>query len=136
MVRRGKLKWYQMTNQVSNQMIYQCDAKLGNPLTTDCAQLEWNQLSPSSDTLVVGPGATTLLHSNTCYLAISAAISLVLTWRRFELRFQRLLTYVCKPLFKLRTGEEPTSRHRNRSMAGKSEDRLPISQGSRHFRLM
>ena len=79
MTRGGSLRWYNAISQVSNEMAYQCDAKLGTPSAVDCTQIEWNQLSPPVDTLTVGPGATTFLHSNSCYLAISATISLMLT---------------------------------------------------------
>ena len=77
-------KWYSTSSQVIDQMNYQCDAELGTPSVTDCSKVEWEQLGPPSDTLAIGPGATTFLHSNTCYLAISAAISIVLTWAQIR----------------------------------------------------
>lgn len=67
----------------SEKMTYDCDANLGNPAPQDCLQLEWSQL-PSSDTLHVGPGSATFLHQNSCYLAITASVALVLTWEQIR----------------------------------------------------
>ena len=67
-----------------DQMNYECDASLGSPAEVDCTQIEWNQLTPNSDTLTVGPGQVTFLHSNTCFLAISAAVNLVLNWNQIR----------------------------------------------------
>ena len=84
MSRAGRTRWYTRNTQFSDEMEYQCDALLGAPSAVDCTQIEWNQLTPPSDTLAVGPGVTTFLHSNTCYLAISAVVSLVLTWAQIR----------------------------------------------------
>lgn len=67
----------------SEEMSYNCDANLGNPAPQDCFQIEWSQL-PSSDTLHVGPGLATFLHQNSCYLAITASVALVLTWEQIR----------------------------------------------------
>ncbi|KAL9119208.1 MAG: hypothetical protein Q9187_004238 [Circinaria calcarea] len=45
-----------------NQMVYECDAGLGNPPVVDCLQIEWSQLRSGSaggslDTVRVGPKA-------------------------------------------------------------------------------
>ena len=62
-------------------MNYECDASLGSPAEVDCT---WNQLTSASDTLTVGLGEVTFLHANTCYLAISAAVNLVLNWSQIR----------------------------------------------------
>ena len=64
----------------NDEMNYECDANLGSPAEVDCAQIEWNQLGPPSDTVEVGPEKVTFLHSNTCFLAISSAVSVMLNW--------------------------------------------------------
>ena len=74
-------------------MSYQCDAGLRSPATVDCAYIEWNQLTPASDTLTVGPKAgVRFLHSNTCYLAISSIIPLALTWNQVRTAVSALMS--------------------------------------------
>lgn len=97
MLRGSDAAWYQKLSTSVNEMSYDCDTGLGSPSTIDCNQIEWNQLGstkPPSDTLTVGPGVTTILHSNTCYLAISAAVSLVLTWAQVRTAVSTLMN-VC-----------------------------------------
>ena len=86
--------WWSPQNMVaSNEMSYQCDAGLGSPATVDCAHMEWDQLTPASDTLTVGPKAgVTFLHSNTCYLAISSTIPLTLTWNQVRAAVSALMS--------------------------------------------
>lgn len=80
----GRIPWWAPETDSSNEMSYECDAGLGSPSITDCAQLEWSQLGPPSDTVAIGPGHVTFLHLNTCYLAISASVALVLTWAQIR----------------------------------------------------
>ena len=93
----------------ANTITYECDSGLGSPLVADCAQIEWQQLGPTSDSLAVGPGLTRFLHSGelqgklpahhnslqrrtlkpfvrsgTCYIAISAISSIVLNWEQIR----------------------------------------------------
>lgn len=66
-VRGGDRPWWQPPRRsASDDMIYECDAGLGNPAEVDCSQVEWHQVKPPSDTLTVGPGNPTFLHSSTC----------------------------------------------------------------------
>lgn len=67
----------------AEKMAYSCDANLGTPAPQDCLQIEWSQL-PASDTLRIGPGFPTFLHQNSCYLAITASVALVLTWEQIR----------------------------------------------------
>ena len=86
MGRGNTVPWWDLDpNALSHdEMMYECDADLGSPSQVDCTQIEWNQLTPASDTLTVGPGHTLFLHSNTCYLAISATIAIVLNWNQIR----------------------------------------------------
>lgn len=59
----GKL-WWQFFPLSSNEMNYECDAGLGSPSEVDCTQIEWQQVSPASDTLTVSPGRVIFLHSS------------------------------------------------------------------------
>ena len=76
-----------------DEMTYECDDLLGNPSVADCSRIEWNQIGPATDTIAVGPGVT-FLHSNSCYLAISATISLVLAWEQVRAALATLMN-VC-----------------------------------------
>ena len=113
MNRGSTWRWYDTTSRLSYEMAYQCDSKLGAPSIVDCAQIEWDQLSPSSDTLAVSPGVTTFLHSNACYLAISAAISLVLTWAQIRTATSTLMN-MCLHLSRVHKEEEHFMQHHNR----------------------
>ncbi|MCJ1223606.1 hypothetical protein MMC12_000249 [Toensbergia leucococca] len=88
MDRGGTTPWWQAAvPQASAETVYECDASLGSPSLADCSQIEWSQLGPFgkvSDSIQIEPGAPTFLHSNTCYLAISATAPLVLTWQQIR----------------------------------------------------
>ena len=73
-----------------DEMTYECDSNLGNPTMADCAQIEWTQLGHPSDSLTVGPEAT-FFHSNTCTLAISAAVTVVLLWQQIQTALAMLM---------------------------------------------
>ena len=89
----------------SDEMTYLCDADLGSPESADCSHIEWSELAPDSDPLRVGPGAVTFLHQNTCYLAISASVALVLTWQQIRVALDALLNIcVANPLVTPRGG--------------------------------
>lgn len=79
----GTTPWWQFqVPQDPQETIYDCDMELGTPLTTDCSQVVLNQLSTAaaaSDTLSLTAGVT-FFYANTCYIAISAAVALVLSW--------------------------------------------------------
>ena len=77
-----------------DEMNYECDANFGSPLEVDCTQIEWNQLTPPSDTLQVGPEEVTFLHFDSCVLAISSAVSLVLRWEQIRAAVAALMN-VC-----------------------------------------
>ena len=82
---RGEtIPWWETESPTASEdedeMNYECDANLGSPAKVDCAHIEWNQLGPPSDSVPVGPDLVTFLHSNSCFLAISAAVSVVLSW--------------------------------------------------------
>ena len=94
MVRGGYGPWWQRDSPApQDEMIYECDDLLGNPSVADCSNIEWNQIDSASDTITVGPGVT-FLHSNSCYLAISATVSLVLAWEQIQAALATLMN-VC-----------------------------------------
>ena len=64
MTRGGGISWWQKPSSVQNEMTYQCDASLGKPSEVDCTQIEWQQLGPMSDSIVIGPGQIKFLHSS------------------------------------------------------------------------
>ena len=94
MIRGGSSpSWYNTpteTESLSDEMTYECDSGLGSPTVADCSSVEWAQLGPASDTLSVGPN-TIFLHSNTCYLAISATITVVLIWQQIQAALAALM---------------------------------------------
>ena len=95
MQRGGSKTWLPAGSMASMQttydMAYECDASLGSPPEADCSQLEWSQLGPPSDTVSVAPGVATFVHSNSCYLAISASANLILTWQQIRAAVEALL---------------------------------------------
>ena len=94
MTRGGKTPWWQPASDASDEMTYECDAGLGSPPSIDCSKIEWSQMGPASDTVSVGPGQVTFLHSNTCYLAISASVALLVTWEQIRAAVSALMS-VC-----------------------------------------
>lgn len=93
MRRGGTTPWWRPAD-ASDEMAYECDAGLGSPPSVDCNKIEWSQLGPGSDTVSVGPGQVTFLHSNTCYLAISASVALLITWEQIRAAVSALMN-VC-----------------------------------------
>ena len=106
MLRSSSTTWWLSASQSSahDEMTYECDTSLGSPVVADCAQVEWNQLGPPSDTLTVGPQNVHFLHSSrshgrisrlkqsveslitclvdTCFVAISASVAILLDWNQ------------------------------------------------------
>ena len=64
MTRGGSRPWWSPVVPGPDEMTYECDASLGSPSEVDCLHIQWDQLSPASDTVQVGPGSTTFLHSS------------------------------------------------------------------------
>ena len=55
----------------SDKVIYECDSNLGSPTVADCSKIEWNQLSPASDMLLVTPGVIEFLRSSKPFASTS-----------------------------------------------------------------
>lgn len=94
MDREIELPWWQDLRSERfrrNEMVYECDAKLGTPVSAHCSQLEYSQLGPLSDTIIVGPGLDKLLSLKTCHVAITASVKLVLTWDQIKVALDRLI---------------------------------------------
>ena len=100
MERGGTTPWWNSIPMSSAETVYECDAALGRPSVVDCEQLEWSQLGSASDTLSIRPEQTTFVHFNTCYLAISASLALVLDWTQIRAAVLALLNVcVYNPLY-------------------------------------
>ena len=68
MQRGGSTPWWESaSNATEDEMIYECDARLGSPDVGDCKDVEWQQLtspvSPASNTLSLTAGQVTFFHS-------------------------------------------------------------------------
>ena len=83
--------WWQSQPWNSSQMVYQCDVALGNPSPYDCGQVQLSQISVPGDSLTVGPGTVHFLHSNTCFIAVSATVNVVLTWSQIRIAIAALV---------------------------------------------
>ena len=123
----GSVPWWAPETDSSSEMSYECDAGLGSPSITDCAQLEWSQLGPPSDNVAVGPGHVTFLHLNACYLAISASVALVLTWAQIRAALLTLFSVcVYNPAGQAQGGRAHfTTRPKNRGRDLTSSNALP-----------
>ena len=125
MTRGGSTTWWISAAQAvkSDEMAYECDPKLGSPSGVDCSAIEWSQLGPASvtphsDTVTLGPGAVQFLHSNTCYLAISAVQHVVLNWDQIRAATDALINLCVQHPFLPSTGGRayyaPPNRSRSR----------------------
>ena len=104
MSRGGTTSWYETESPTSDLMTYECDVNLGSPSITGCTDIEWNQLGVLQGTLSVGPGNTKFLKSNTCYLAISASIAMVLSWAQIHAAVSTLMNICISPAFQAGQG--------------------------------
>ena len=86
-----RISWWRSQPRNSNQMMYQCDAGLGTPSLYDCIQVQSSQINYLGDSLAVGPGIVHFLHSNTCFVAVSATVDLVLTWSQVRIAIATLV---------------------------------------------
>ena len=75
---------------IEDEMVYQCDSGLGTPSASDCTAINWQQLATQSDSLRIGP-ETIFFHVNTCYLAISAVVAIVLQWNQIQMAASALM---------------------------------------------
>ena len=91
MIRGEVTNWWSLEPPgVKDEMVYQCDSSLGRPSANDCATINWQQLAMQSDALKMGP-ETVFFHVNTCYLAISATVAIVLNWDQIRLAASALM---------------------------------------------
>lgn len=120
MTRGGPVAWWSPSlSLASNEMTYECDSGLGSPSTVDCAQIEWGQLGPASDAIAVGPEKITFLHANTCNLAISASVTLVLTWAQIRTALATLMTTCVQHPFRAPQGGRAYFRLRPSQLSGR-----------------
>ena len=93
MTRGGDVAWWHnLRSKELDNSAYECDAALGSPGAFDCTQIEWQQLSPDSDQLEVGPEQVFFLHSKTCFVSVSATVALVLSWEQIRVALATLLS--------------------------------------------
>ena len=55
--------WDYRLTALDDTMTYECDAKLGDPSTVDCSQLEYSQLGIASEFVTIGPATVKFVHS-------------------------------------------------------------------------
>lgn len=74
----------------TDDMTYECDARLGSPREIDCSKLEYSQLGAPSDTTTISPGAPKVLSTSMevqeSSLLFSADSRRCLPCRHFRLR--------------------------------------------------
>ena len=76
----------------ATQMAYECDPKLGSPTVVDCSKLEYSSLlGAPSDSISVGPGSDQFFSLGTCSVAITASVSLRLTWSQIKIALDTLI---------------------------------------------
>ena len=56
--------WWENNDGAVDEMSYECDANLGSPLAVDCDQIEWSQLSSTSDTLALAADQVKFFHQS------------------------------------------------------------------------
>ena len=117
--------WRKYSASRNDEMIYECDAGLGRPTGNDCTKIEWNQLSPANqaDMITIGP-ETRFFHSNTCFLALSAAVAIVVSWDQIHTALATLLSICVQHPFEASQG--------GRAYFGPQEGRLSGRRGKRH----
>ena len=106
MSRGSIVPWWSYSLAVlEDQMTYACDAKLGTPKSADCTALEYSELGPDSDTVTIGPEVLKFLSSKTCNVAISAAVTVTLTWAQIKAALATLINFcVLHPLIPSKGG--------------------------------
>ncbi|KAL9117088.1 MAG: hypothetical protein Q9187_006379 [Circinaria calcarea] len=124
MERLGHITWqqYKASPPISQRhMVYECDSKLGVPMSADCSQLAYSELGPPSDTITIGPNAAKFLSSKTCNVAITASINLALTWHQIKAALGTLIdTCVMHPLLPARGGRAYAGRQSIKQRLGSS----------------
>ena len=120
--------WWAISPPLDASMNYECDDGLGSPASVDCADVEWNQLSPSPDILSVGPGVL-FLHSKSCFLAISAAISLTVTWKQIRAGVAALLNLCINDPLQVSRGGRAYFQSQQIPVSGKHKRQAKIVSG-------
>ena len=68
LMKRGgdRTPWWYTFDSSMDEMTYECDAHLGNPLDNDCSQIELNQPNTPSKTLEISSNEVQFLYSGKC----------------------------------------------------------------------
>ena len=80
-----------------DEMSYACDAKLGTPSEVDCAKLEYSELGPSTDAIMLSPETPKVVTSSSCSVAIESSTSISITWGQIAAALGTLVS-VCMTL--------------------------------------
>ena len=80
-----------------DEMNYACDAKLGNPSEVDCAKLEYSELGPTTDTIMLSPETPKVITSGSCSVAVESSSSISITWGQIAAALGTLVS-VCMTL--------------------------------------
>ena len=92
MNRNDQKPWWNVPGAETDvDMTYACDVRLGGPDIVDCSKLEYYMGGSSSDEITIGPGATTFFHSDTCNVAISATVTMSLSWAQIKSALDMLI---------------------------------------------
>ena len=128
MQRGSPVSWNRQVSESSDKMTYDCDPGLGSPLAVDCAQVEWQKLGQASETIIVGPEKVVFLHSNTCYLAVTASVALVLTWEQIRTALSTLMAICIQHPFHAPQGGRARFRSQPRQICSHRRKRMdPIT---------
>lgn len=126
MRRPSALPWWRYpVITASDEMTYECDASLGNPSAADCTNIEWSQLGPPSDSLTVQPGNTKFFHSGSCYLAVSASLTTVLTWDQVQTALATLMNICIQLPFQASRGGRAYFGPQPQQISGRRKKRQP-----------
>ena len=88
------LSWWdavKTSSTLQDEMTYTCDAALGVPREADCKQLEFSQLGPPSDTIVLARDSIKRYSTNDCNFAVEASTNIVITWAQITVALDALV---------------------------------------------
>ena len=110
MTRGGLRHWSTQAPLARDEVTYECDSDLGNPIADDCLILQYQHPGSESDTITVPSNTESKLlsyrklsllaflldyadlsHSESCHLAISASVAITLTWAQVQAALDTLM---------------------------------------------
>ncbi|MCJ1486531.1 hypothetical protein MMC06_006708 [Schaereria dolodes] len=92
MTRGGLRHWSTQAPLARDEVTYECDSDLGNPIADDCLILQYQHPGSESDTITVPSNTESkLLSYQSCHLAISASVAITLTWAQVQAALDTLM---------------------------------------------